>query len=89
MPNTKSAQKALRNSERKRIFNKRRKNKIQTALKELRRVLATNPKEYQTVLSKVFSALDKAAKAHTIHKNKADRKKARVAKMVEKALKTK
>ncbi len=86
MPNTSSAKKALRGSEKKRGFNNTRKYKITQSLKELRRVLANKPSEYQTTLSKVFSSLDKAVKSNLIPKKRADRKKSRVSAMVEKAL---
>lgn len=86
MPNTKSAKKALRVSLRKRKVNKAKNYKIKNSLKEFRRVLATNPKEYKDAMSKVYSALDKAVKTNFIHKKRADRKKSRISKMVEKAL---
>ena len=86
MPNTKSAKKALRSSAKKRDFNLERKFNIKNSLKELRKVLSENPDSYQTVLSKVYSSLDKAAKTSFIHKNKANRKKSRVAAMVAKSL---
>lgn len=89
MPNTKSAKKAMRSSIKKRDFNLTKKFAIKNSLKELRKVLAENPQEHQTVLSKVYSSLDKAAKTKFIHKNKADRKKSRVAAMVARALETK
>jgi small subunit ribosomal protein S20 len=86
MPNTSSAKKAMRSSARKNVFNTARKWKIKNSLKELRKVVATNVSEFQPTLSKVFSQLDKAVKSNLIHKNKANRKKSRLAKMVDKAL---
>lgn len=88
MPNTKSAKKALRSSEKKREFNVIRKFKIKNSLKELRKVLTTNPGEYQTTLSKVFSSLDKAVKANYLHKNTASRKKSRMVALVRRTLNT-
>jgi small subunit ribosomal protein S20 len=87
MPNTKSAKKAMRSSIRKNVFNTARKWKIKNSLKELRKVMVSNVTEYQSSLSKVFSQLDKAVKSNLIHKNKANRKKSRLALMVAKALK--
>jgi small subunit ribosomal protein S20 len=87
MPNTSSAKKALRNATKKKEFNLAKKQKIKNALKELRRVLSTNPSEYQATLSKSFSALDKAVKTNLLKKNTADRKKSRLAKLVDKVLK--
>ena len=85
MPNTKSAKKALRSSLKKREFNTERKYKLRNALRELRRVVASGATDAQTALSKAFSTLDKAVKGKTIKKGKADRKKSRLTKMVQKA----
>ncbi|NJK71377.1 MAG: 30S ribosomal protein S20 [Thermales bacterium] len=86
MPNTSSAKKALRGSQKKRQFNDVKKYHIKQSLKELRKVLATKPSEYQATLSKVFSAFDKAVKTNLIPKSRANRKKSRVSAMVDKAL---
>ncbi len=86
MPNTKSAKKALTASLKKRDYNLEKKSKIKNSLKELRRVLSTTPDNFQEALSKVYSTLDKAVKTKFIKKNKADRKKARMAALVKKVL---
>jgi len=86
MPNTASAKKALRSSQRKRLFNLARKKKITDALKDLRRAIKTGETNLSPLIAKVYSALDKAAKSNYIHKNKASRKKSRIAKMVNKLL---
>jgi small subunit ribosomal protein S20 len=86
MPNTKSAKKAMRSSAKKYIQNTARKWKIKNALKDFRKVLATEPSNYLPSLSKVFSALDKAVKTNLVHKNKANRKKSRLAKLADKVL---
>lgn len=86
MPNTKSAKKALRASLKKREYNLARKFKIKNSLKNLRKAITTNPSDYITALSNVYSSLDKAVKGNFIPKNRADRKKSRVAKMVAKTL---
>ena len=87
MPNTKSAKKAMRSSLRKKEYNDARKWKIKNSLKTLRKVMTTAPAEYMSPLSDAFSQLDKAVKTGLIHKNKANRKKSRLAKMVDKTLK--
>ncbi len=84
MPNTAAAKKAMRVSLRRKEINTARKWKIKNSLKELRKCLATNPTAYQTTLSKVFSNLDKAVKTNVIHRNKANRRKSRLAAMVAK-----
>jgi small subunit ribosomal protein S20 len=84
MPNTKAAKKAMRVSIRRKAINESRRWKVKNSLKELRKCLATNPTAYQATLSKVFSGLDKAVKSNLIHRNKANRKKSRLSKMVAK-----
>jgi small subunit ribosomal protein S20 len=85
MANTKSAQKAIRQSNKKKIYNLLWKKRVKNVSKTLKQTLETkNPKadilneEYQA-LQKV---LDKAAKTKAIHKNKASRLKSRYAKKI-------
>lgn len=70
MPITKSAKKALRSSEKKRVRNE----KFKTELKEV--IKKTNNKN----LPLAYSKIDKAVKKHLIHANKAARLKSRLAK---------
>lgn len=84
MPNTKSAKKALRSSLKKKTFNLAKKNKIKSSLKEFKKSLTTGKEAAQKSLSKVFSALDKAVKTNFLPKKRADRKKSRLAKALEK-----
>lgn len=87
MPITKSAKKALRVSDRKRVFNLRRKKNVENALRELKKLVKEKKaKEATNALSKVYQALDKAAKGNTISKNTASRKKSRLSAMVKKNL---
>jgi ribosomal protein S20 len=74
MPNTKSAKKAVRGSERKRRHNMFWKKRIKDATKAL-----IAGKESVT-LSDLQKALDKATKENVIHKNKANRLKSKYAK---------
>ncbi len=86
MPITKSAKKALRVSDRKRVFNLRRKKNVENALRELKKLVKEKKtSDAQVALSKVYKALDKAAKGNTISKNTASRKKSRLAAMVVKS----
>lgn len=75
MPNTKSAQKAVRSSKRKNEHNLFWKKKIKDALKNLKKSL--DLKENEDVLNSKLTifqqVLDKAAKEKVIHKNKANR----------------
>ena len=84
MPITKSAKKALRGSERKRVVNVRRKKKVDTAVKDVKKLTSTDKTEAKALLSKAYKELDKAAKNGLIKKGAADRKKSRLSKMVKK-----
>ncbi|MCC7004830.1 30S ribosomal protein S20 [Candidatus Nomurabacteria bacterium] len=85
MPITKSAKKALRGSKKKRVFNMRRKNKMNDVVKDIRKfAVAKNKSEAQKLLSSAYKAIDKAAKMGTISKNTAGRKKSRLAKLIKK-----
>jgi small subunit ribosomal protein S20 len=86
MPNTKSAKKAMRSSEKKRDFNLIRKYKIKNSLKELRKAISNNSQDLQQNLSRVFSSIDKAVKGNLLHKNTAARKKSRVVAMIKKTM---
>jgi small subunit ribosomal protein S20 len=79
MPIIKSAKKALRGSEKKRVFNIRRQKKVEVAIKDIKKLVADKKiKEATKAISEAYSALDKAAKAGTIKKGAADRKKSRL-----------
>jgi small subunit ribosomal protein S20 len=81
MPITKSAKKALRQSQKRRVFNLRRKNKMKELVKQFKSLISDNKKEEaQSLLSKVYKAIDKAAKRGVIKKNNASRKKSRLTK---------
>ena len=71
MPNTKSAKKRLRQSEKRRLRNRSYKSRIKTLEKKYLATLATGDRE-------VFSAIDKAVKAGVIHWATGDRKKSRL-----------
>lgn len=70
----------MRQSARRRVFNLRTKDKYKEALKKFRKLVATSKKaEAVQAMSEATSFLDKAAKKHILHKNKASRLKARMA----------
>lgn len=88
MPITKSAKKALRGSERKRVVNIRRKKSVDVAVKNVKKlVTAGEAKATSTALSLAYKALDKAAKAGLIKKNAAARKKARITALINRSSK--
>jgi small subunit ribosomal protein S20 len=78
MPITKRAVKKLRHDRKRTIQVKRVHGALQKLVKSMRK------KPTQASLTKAFSALDKAAKTHAIHKNKAARLKARLSKLLKK-----
>ena len=86
MPITKSAKKALRGSQRKQVFNLKRKETMKTAVKEVKKLLTdSKPKEAKSALSKAYQAIDKAVKRGVIKKNTAARKKSRLSAQIKKA----
>ena len=85
MPNTKSATKALRQSERRRVKNRGVSNAYKVTLKEYRRLIKEGKtKEAKDYFTKVQKRLDKAAKTGVIKKNKASRLKSRGAALMAK-----
>ena len=85
MPITKSAKKALRQSRKRRLFNLRRSNKMKSLIKKLKELIKDKKKEEAIkILTKVYQAIDKAAKRGVIKKNTASRKKSRLTKAIQK-----
>jgi len=81
MPNTKSAEKAMRQSNRRREFNLKIKDSVKKSVKEVKKLIAAGDKSGAAAkMRDAMSALDKAAKKHVIHKNNAARRKSRLAK---------
>ena len=86
MPIKKSAKKALRQSERRRIRNLQRKRKIKNLLKEIRNLVSQKKiEETKKLLPQVYKILDKAAKTGLIKENTAARKKSRITSFITKA----
>ena len=80
-----SAKRAIRGSERKRVYNERRSKAMKEVVKEVKTLAsAKNKKSAEALLPKAFKAIDKAAKMNFITKNTASRKKSRLAKMIKK-----
>ena len=79
MPNTKSAERRVRNSARKHQHNHSVKSELKTLEKRyLSSLAAGNQDQAGASLRTVTSALDKAAKTGIIHRATADRKKSRL-----------
>ena len=76
MANTKSAQKRMRQSERRRIRNRGIRSKVRTAVKDAR---GSAGAEMRTLISEAIRALDKAVSKGVLHRNTAARKKSALA----------
>ena len=79
MPNTKSAERRMRNSTRKQAHNR----SIQSRLKSLEKrynaaIKAGKKEDAATALKNTLSAYDKAAKVGAVHRGTANRKKSRL-----------
>jgi len=85
MPNTKSAEKALRQNRRRRALNIQRKTSLKSAIKSFQR-LAQEKKtqEANAALVRVYKVADKTAKVGLIKKNRANRIKSRSSKLLKK-----
>ena len=80
MPNTKSAARRMRNSQRKNLHNTSVKSKLRRLEKEFRATVVAGKKdEAAKLLPGVHSAYDKAVKVGTISRPTANRKKSRLA----------
>jgi small subunit ribosomal protein S20 len=75
MPVTYSSKRALRKSLRKAEVNRRVRNQMKSVIKD-----AKSSKNVEA-LPKAYQAIDRAAKTHIIHKNKAARLKSQLAKL--------
>ena len=86
MPNIKSAIKRVKVSEKKNLRNRMIKSGVKTAIKKFQVELAASPVAANAQLSATTSAIDKAAAKGILHKNTANRKKARLARSLSKAV---
>lgn len=86
MPITTGAAKAHRGSERKHVFNLRRRRDMNTLVKQIRTLVAGgDAKKAQELLPTAYKAIDKAAKRGIIKDNTAARKKSRLVAAIKKA----
>jgi small subunit ribosomal protein S20 len=83
MPIKKSAKKALKQSEKRKVRNIQKKKKLRQALKEIKNLVSEKKiKEAKSLLPQTYKLLDKAAKTGLIKKNTAARTKSRITKLV-------
>ncbi len=76
MPISASAKKSLRVSERKRLFNDRRRKEMRLSVKEITDLVKEGKQsDAKKLLSKAYKAIDKASKRGVLKPNTASRKK--------------
>lgn len=81
MPTTPSAEKRLRQSEKREERNKSVRSRIRTMARNLRST--DSLEEAEGLLDELYAALDRAAGKNVMHPNKAARKKSQLARQVE------
>ena len=80
------AKKAIRSSERKRVFNIRRNSAMRDIVKDIKKaILAGEGERAKAMLPEAYKAIDKAAKRGVIKDNTAGRKKSRLTASIKKA----
>jgi len=78
MPNHKSAEKRVRQTERRRVINRSNRTRLRTAMKDLRGALSKDSKAAAELLPKTVSEIDKAVQKGVLHRNAAARHKSRL-----------
>jgi len=78
MPNHKSAEKRMRQSEGRRAINRSNRTRVRTQIKKLHTALAAGNKSASELLPATISVIDKAVQKGVLHKNAAARHKSRL-----------
>jgi small subunit ribosomal protein S20 len=80
MPNHKSAEKRMRQNEKRRQINRSNRSSLRTSIKKLRAALAggTDADQVKTLLPETISTIDKAVQKGALHRNAAARYKSRL-----------
>ena len=79
MPNHKSAEKRVRQSEKRRAINRSHRTKVRTYIKKLRGALDSgSQQEVQQILPEAISVIDKSVQTGVLHANAAARYKSRL-----------
>ena len=86
MPNHKSAEKRVRQNERRRVINRHNRTKLRTSVKNLRSALGgKDNNEIGALLPNTISEIDKAVQKGVLHRNAAARHKSRLTARVNQA----
>lgn len=78
MPNHKSAEKRVRQNERRRLINRSNRARLRSSIRDLRAGLDSDSKEVVTLLPKTISEIDKAVQKGVLTRNAAGRHKSRL-----------
>ena len=79
MPNHKSAEKRVRQNEKRRQINRGNRSRVRTSIKNLRSALGTgDKKQVNELLPQTISTIDKAVQNGALHQNAAARYKSRL-----------
>ena len=79
MPNHKSAEKRMRQNQRRRKINRGNRSRVRTSIKNLRSAIgASDAKQIKELLPATISTIDKAVQNGALHKNAAARYKSRL-----------
>jgi len=79
MANTKSAEKRIRQSERRRLMNRQVRSRMRTEIKRFKSLVEDKKvEEARTLLPRVYGIIDKTAQKGVIHRNTAARYKSRL-----------
>ena len=86
MPNHKSAEKRMRQNERRRAINRHNRAKLRTSVKKLRNALdGADKTQTAGLLPQTISEIDKAVRKGVLHRNAAARQKSRLTARVNQA----
>ena len=78
MPNHKSAEKRVRQNERRRLVNRSNRTRLRSSIKDLRGALDGDARQAVASLPKTVSEIDKAVQKGVLHRNAAARHKSRL-----------
>lgn len=78
MPNHKSAEKRMRQNEKRRLVNRNNRGRLRTGIKKLRAALEGDAGALGTLLPETISLIDKAVQKGVLHRNAAARHKSRL-----------
>lgn len=86
MPNHKSAEKRVRQNEKRKRINRSNRTRVRTSIKKLREALSSgNVADLKAQLPETISVIDKAVQKGVLHKNSAARYKSRLTNRVNQA----